>query len=47
MSAKKILVHVIPMHTATTLKEPITVLVTLDIMETDPIVKVSVSLNNW
>ncbi len=47
MSAKKIPIHVIPMHTVTTLKELITVLVTLDIMEMGPIVKVSASLNEW
>ncbi len=47
MSVHKPHIHVIPMHTVTTRKEPITAPVTLDIMETDPIVKVSVSLNNW
>ncbi len=46
MSAKKILILVIPMHTATTLKDLIIVLVTLDIMETDLIVKVG-TLNEW
>ncbi len=45
MSVKKIPIHVIPMHIATTLKALITAPASLDITETDPIVKVSASLN--